>query len=107
MARWFQVGPLPASGGSFTVNAGWWTPGRPFAFWIGPMYRQIVDLADLGRSRWTPPPPGQQEQRFSAHYADLAEPWLAGRYRPMRWTRAEVEGEAESTLTLAPWAGTP
>jgi len=89
------------------VNAGWWTPGRPFAFWIGPMYRQIVDLADLGRSRWTPPPPGQQEQRFSAHYADLAEPWLAGRYRPMRWTRAEVEGEAESTLTLAPWAGTP
>jgi penicillin amidase len=102
IARLFEVGPFPAPGSSFTVNAGWWAPARPFHFWIGPMYRQIVDLGDLARSRWTPPPPGQQEQRLSPHYGDLAAPWLAGRYRPMLWTRADVEADAESTLTLVP-----
>jgi acyl-homoserine lactone acylase PvdQ len=66
------------------------------------MYRQIVDLGDLDRSRWIPPPPGQQEQLLSAHYADLAAPWLAGRYRAMSWTRAQVAREAESTLILEP-----
>ena len=93
---------MAAAGSNFTVNAGWWSPALPFAFWIGPLYRQIVDLGDLEHSRWTPPPPGQQEQRLSTHYADLAEPWRAGRYQPMRWTRAQVEAAAESTLTRVP-----
>jgi len=97
-----NVGPLKAPGSNFTVNAGWWEPTAPFAYWVGPMYRQIVDLGDLRRSRWTPPPPGEAEQRLSPHYADLAEPWLAGGYQPMLWSRADVEANAESTLTLVP-----
>jgi acyl-homoserine lactone acylase PvdQ len=36
----------------------------------------------------------------AARAADLVAPWLAGRYRPMSWTRAQVEADAESVLTL-------
>ena len=98
----FNLGPFEAPGGAFTVNAGWWRPPDPFRVWIAPMYRQIVDLGDLSRSRWALPPPGLAEQRLSAHYADAVEPWLAGRYRPMSWTRAQVDADAEATLTLVP-----
>jgi penicillin amidase len=66
------------------------------------MYRQIVDLSDLGRSRWLPCPPGLSEHPSSPHFGDLAEPWLAGEYRPMLWTRAQVEADAESIQTLVP-----
>jgi penicillin amidase len=100
---WFlNVGPFPAPGDSFTVNAAYWWDGLPFTEQMAPGYRQVVDLEDLRSSRWTPGPPGQAEQRGSPHYADLAEPWLRGYYRPMLWTRADAEADAESTLTLEP-----
>lgn len=102
LARLLNVGPFPAPGSPFTVDAGFWVAPVPFRVWMAPMYRQIVDLGDFRRSRWTPGPPGLAEQRLSAHYADLARPWLEGRYRPMLWARADVEADAEATLTLVP-----
>jgi len=100
---WFlNVGPFPAPGNSFTVNAGYWWDGAPFKEQMAPMYRQVVDLKDLRGSRWTPGPPGVSELRWSSHYGDLAEPWLRGYYRPMLWTRQDVDADAESTLTLTP-----
>jgi penicillin amidase len=100
--RAINVGPLPAPGSSFTIDAGWWAAARPFALWIAPMYRQIVDLADPGRSRWTPPPPGASEHPLSRYARDRAKAWVAGRHRPMPWTRAQVEAEAGATLVLVP-----
>lgn len=102
LRRLVNVGPIAAPGSHFTVNAGWWAPARPFATWIAPMYRQVVDLGDLGRSRWTPPPPGMAEHPLSPHARDLAEPGVAGRHRPMLWTRAQIEADADSTLVLVP-----
>jgi len=100
---WFlNVGPFPAPGNSFTVNAGYWWDGAPFKEQMAPMYRQVVDLKDLRASRWTPGPPGLAEQRWSTHYGDLADAWLHGYYRPMLWTRDDVQADAESTLTLEP-----
>lgn len=102
LGRFVNAGPFAAPGSSFTVNAGWWTAARPFATWIAPMYRQVIDLADVTRSRWTPPPPGTSEHPLSPHARDLAPPWVAGGHRPMAWTRAQVEGEADTTLLLVP-----
>jgi penicillin amidase len=102
LGRFVNAGPFAAPGSSFTVNAGWWTAARPFATWIAPMYRQVIDLADVTRSRWTPPPPGTSEHPLSPHARDLAPPWVAGGQRPMAWTRAQVEREADTTLLLVP-----
>jgi penicillin G amidase len=104
LGRFVNAGPMPTPGGSFTVDAGWWAAARPFTTWIAPMYRQIVDLGDLTRSRWTPPP-GASEHPLSPHAHDLAAPWVTGGQRPMAWTRAQVE--AETTLVLVPRRGAP
>ena len=89
----------------FTVRAGAWRPDAPFGLALAPLYGQVVDLGDLRRSRWQPPVPGQSEHPLSPHYGDQVSPWLAGRLRPMAWSRAEVEAEAEATLILRPAAG--
>jgi penicillin amidase len=104
LGRLLNVGPFPAPGSPFTIDAGFWEAARPFSVSMAPTYRQIIDVGDFRRSRWAPAPPGQAEQRLSPHYGDLAEPWVQGRYRPMLWTRADVEADAESTLHLVPAA---
>jgi penicillin amidase len=102
LGLYLNRGPYPAPGSAFTVNNGWWRAAAPFALINGAIYRQIVDLGDLGRSRWAPPPPGQAEQPMSSHYGDLIAPWLAGEYSPMSWDRGDVEAAGEATLRLVP-----
>jgi penicillin amidase len=105
LGRFLNLGPFEAPGGAFTVWAGQWRPTAPFELWIAPLYRQVVDLGDLRRSRWQPPVPGQSEHPLSPHYGDQVTPWLAGRLRPMLWSRPDIEAEAEATLVLRPPAG--
>ncbi len=100
--RVLNLGPFETPGGVFTVCAGSWRPDAPFQLALAPLYRQVVDLGDLRRSRWLPPVPGQSEHPLSPHYGDQIAPWLAGRLRPMPWSRADVEAEAEATLVLRP-----
>jgi len=45
-------------------------------------------------------PPGVSGHLGSPHYDDLIQPWLAGDYHPMLWTRQQVEQEIESRLVL-------
>jgi len=100
--RFLNLGPFEAPGGVFTVWAGAWRPNAPFDLWLAPLYRQVIDLGDLRHSRWQPPVPGQSEHPLSPHYGDQVAPWLAGRLRPMLWSRADVEADAEDTLVLRP-----
>jgi acyl-homoserine lactone acylase PvdQ len=84
---------IAAVGGLVLVAA-----GAGFA----PLYRQVIDLGDLRRSRWLPPVPGQSEHPLSPHYGDQIEPWLSGQLRPMLWDRKDIEADAEATLVLQP-----
>jgi penicillin amidase len=68
---------------------------------IGPPFRFIADLADLGQSRGQLMP-GQSGQVGSPHYADGIGPWLRGDYHPMVIERTAVEGNAEAQFTLVP-----
>jgi penicillin amidase len=45
---------------------------------------------------------GQSGHAFHAHYDDMLQPWADGIHHPMRWTREQVDGAAEATLTLSP-----
>lgn len=68
---------------------------------VGPSFRQIVDMGDLTKSI-AMYAPGQSGQLASPYYDNLIEPWLAGEYHPMLWTREQVDAEAKSRLLLNP-----
>jgi penicillin amidase len=64
-------------------------------------YRQLIDLADLDRSRFMIPM-GQSGQILSGHYSDLLDPWQRVAYLPMRFTRAAVDAAVTDRLILEP-----
>jgi len=102
LGRMFDVGPFGMPGSNTTINAAAWNPSNWFEVTYGVGYRQVIDLEDLSRSQWLPPPPGQSEHPASPFYSNLAEPAERGGYFPMLWQRADVWADAKSTLTLIP-----
>jgi acyl-homoserine lactone acylase PvdQ len=66
-------------------------------------YRQVIDMADVDRSVFVLPL-GQSGHLLSGRYGNLLDDWNDGRYRPLRFTRATVDGAAASRLQLQPGA---
>jgi penicillin amidase len=101
--RLFNRGPFPMGGDGDTL----WNAqiarhdATSDGVMIGPPFRFIADLADLGQSRGHLMP-GQSGQVGSPHYADGIGPWLRGDYHPMVIDRAAVDGNAEARFTLVP-----
>ena len=97
----FNRGPYATSGGSDLVNATGWTAYEGFdTTWL-PSMRMLVDLGDLSRSLTTHTT-GQSGHTDHPHYDDMIPLWVAGEYSPMNWTRAQVDGTAETIQTLVP-----
>jgi len=102
--RVFNRGPFPVGGDGDTI----WnsavarhTAHAPDAVMVGPPYRYLADLSDLGQSR-AQLLPGQSGQIGSPHYADNIAAWMRGDYHPMLLDRAAVDGNAAARFTLAP-----
>jgi penicillin amidase len=51
-----------------------WQPGSPFAITNLSVYRQVLDFADLSRSRWIVPG-GVSGVPGSPHFSDQLLPW--------------------------------
>jgi penicillin amidase len=66
-----------------------------------PGYRQIIDLAPGVDSRFIDAV-GESGHPLSPHYDDFLADWQAGRYRPMRMDRTDVERGAIGRLELMP-----
>jgi penicillin amidase len=99
----FNRGPFETGGGGAIINATSWGGEEPNPFnvvWL-PSMRMIVDMADLNRSL-TINTTGQSGHPYNKHYIDQAEDWAAIAYQPMFWDRAQLEAQAEGTLTLTP-----
>ena len=97
-----NVGPFSVPGGRETPNNLSGNVGpAPWAVRYGPSTRKIVDFGKpekaLGIS-----PLGQSGVPFDKHYADQSERYLAGGYAVQFLTKAEVDANTESTLTLQP-----
>ena len=101
--RLFNRGPYPIGGDGDTLWNAQVARHDPTAdaVMIGPPFRFIADLADLGQSRGQLMP-GQSGQVGSPHYADGIGAWLRGDYHPMVTDRAAVDGNAEARFTLVP-----
>lgn len=103
LGRLLNRGPFPIGGDGDTIwnaQVARHDPGLDGVM-IGPPFRFIADLSELGQSRGQLMP-GQSGQVGSPHYADGIGPWLRGDYHPMVIDRTAVEGNAEARFTLVP-----
>ncbi len=98
----FNVGPFPLGGdGDTPWQANETAANFPNLTLISASYRQIIDMGDLSQSKAILPP-GQSGHIGSPHYQDQVEDWLAGKLRPMLWTKEQVAIYAEASLSLKP-----
>jgi penicillin amidase len=99
----FNRGPAITDGTSAAVNNTAYSsdPDDRYAVVHGPSERYIADLADWTRSL-SVHTTGQSGQPYHKHYDDFIDLWRNIQYHSMLWTRADVEKNAEGTLTLVP-----
>jgi penicillin amidase len=96
-----RTAPRRLGGGADIVDAvGFHPPDGYRVDWV-PSMRMVIDLDDLAAST-SMNTTGQSGHAFHAHYDDMLQPWADGIHHPMRWTREQVDGAAEATLTLSP-----
>jgi penicillin amidase len=104
-----QVGALKpifsrsiANGGDgFTVNVAPISRGDLYNQRHVPSYRQIVDLSNLGASRFIHTV-GQSGQLLSGDYSSLLERWRRVEYLPMRYDKDAINAAAAARLVLEP-----
>jgi penicillin amidase len=66
-----------------------------------PSMRMITSPGDWSRTQLIFSP-GESGQPGSAHWGDLVQDYLQGRYRTLLWTPDQITQNAEGTLTLKP-----
>jgi penicillin G amidase len=98
----FNRGPFPLGGDHNTVWAtGTYLHKAQGDQVVGPPYRMIIDLNDLGNSRAILTP-GQSGRPDSEHYDDQIEDWFAGNYHPMLFLAEQLAAEPLQVLRLQP-----
>lgn len=100
LAAQMSVGPLQVPGSSSTPRAATWRP-EDFSQSAGASVRMVLDVGAWDNSM-TINSPGQSGDPASPHYRDLFPLWAAGSYVPLRFSRAAVEADAETVMTLTP-----
>lgn len=103
-SRLWNIGPLPAGGDRYSVNAAWFSLAdreRPYAMDGGAAQRFLTDLADWDRSLGVLNS-GQSEHLFHPHRGDQAPLWQRVAYHRMPFSRRAVRAAAASVLTLEP-----
>ena len=93
-----NIGSFRCGGDEDTVNS---MRGPGYLSQTGPSHRQILDLSDWDRSLFLNIP-GQSGDPFSPHYRDQIDLWEKKEYAPMLYTRAAIEQNTASRLTLVP-----
>ena len=92
---------IPNGGDDFTVNVAPISRDDLYNQRDVPSYRQIVDLSDLGASRFIHTV-GQSGQLLSGDYSNLLERWQRVEYLPMRYDKDAINAAAAARLVLEP-----
>lgn len=90
IGKYFNVGPVPMSGSSFSIKQ---VSGK-----VTPSFRMVVDFANLDGSLANIPI-GQSAHFLSRHYKDQWDNYYNGRSFPMQFDKVI----AEDTLTVKPY----
>jgi penicillin amidase len=88
----FDTGNIPIGGDTDTLCQIAFVPGEHYGgkSLIGASYRQMIDMGDLANSKCIAPV-GQSGNVQSPHYKDQMDLWVQGDYKPMIWTKEQVE----------------
>ena len=103
--KFFNVGPLPAAGGSEVINNLdfiYSTDGH-FHVTSGPALRKITDFGNI-EGGITVSPTGQSGNVMSPHYKDQAEMFVKGEFRPMLMDAEQIDRASRNELTFTPRA---
>jgi penicillin amidase len=100
LAAQMTVGPLQVPGSASTPRATSWR-SEDFLQTAGASVRVVLDVGAWDNSMAINTP-GQSADPASPHYRDLFPLWAAGSYVPLRFSRAAVEADAETMMTLTP-----
>jgi penicillin amidase len=91
-----------ANGGDdFTVNVAPISRSDRYNQRHVPSYRQIVDLSDLGASRFIHTV-GQSGHLLSGYYSNMLDRWRRVEYMPMRYDKQAINAAAAARLVLEP-----
>lgn len=99
--RLFNVGPVGAPGGVYTVFATSFKHSAPYAVASVSSMRQILDLANWSNSLAIHTT-GQSGQPLHRHYSDMVLMWRDVQYAPFHFDRAALDKVQEGTLVLIP-----
>jgi penicillin amidase len=100
MRAQMSVGPLQVPGSASSPRAATYRTSD-FAAIAGASVRMVLDVGAWDNSVAINTP-GESGDPYSPHYRDLFPLWAAGDYVPLLYSRAAVEREAETVLTLTP-----
>jgi penicillin G amidase len=93
----YQVGPIPISGASDTINFAGWSQAHPFHVPAGMSLRQVVDMTQPAQVAGASPM-GASAHFFSPHYKDQTRAWLSGRSFRDPVLTADIRKSAFSTV---------
>lgn len=90
-----------SGGDSYTVMARWPRRGPAWGVAGGASYLQVIDVGRWDNSL-IGTLPGQSNDPRSPHYRDRYASWAAGEMQPLLYSRAAVDAQAESRVSLRP-----
>lgn len=99
----FDTGNIPIGGDTDTLCQISFVPGEHYGgkSLIGASYRQMIDMGNLANSKCIAPV-GQSGNVQSPHYRDQMDAWVKGDYKPMIWTREQVEAHKLYSANINP-----
>ncbi len=99
----FNIEGIAMGGDSDTLCQVNFEPGNPYGgTLVAASYRQIIDMGDFSQAR-SISPVGQSGNLLSPHRNDQLEMWLRGEYKPMVWTKEQIEEYGHYYTVLEPW----
>ncbi len=99
---YFNIGPLPAPGEAHIINRLKSNFGKhDYRVVSVPSHRRLIDFSALDKSV-SIIPSGNSGNAASPHYDDQVERYLSGKYRPINFTRKQIEGDTRHLMILKP-----
>ena len=100
LAEQMSTGPLQLPGSAQSPRAATYAPGT-YRQIAGASVRLVMDVGAWDNSVAINTP-GQSGDPFSVHYRDLFPLWASGAYVPLDFSRAAIDRDAETVISLTP-----